>query len=357
MDLRFLVWPIAVVALLVACDRAPQSPSPPPGPPPGPQVEPTVVSLSMEGPQVVPIGETVQYTLLARLSNGSSRDVTTEATWSALPATRVTVAGPGLVTGRDRGEAGIHAQFKDRFANKSAAVVPAGTLPLFGKVREAGVPVPYGWLVSARVDVVAGIGTGLTTFTNGSGDYRLFGVAGEITLRATKAGYQPTDRVVNVADYQGADAIVELPLAMPRVDLSGTYTLTITAAETCGTGLGEGQLPADAKVRTRIVVVRQQGPNLSATFGDDTGYFLGHVHPTQADIFMGWTEEGWPGFVERMSPTQFIGVIGGVAISPVTPNRVAGLLNGSILVSDPSTDWWPPAASCVSTRHQFVMSR
>ena len=355
MDLRFLVWPIAVVALLVACDRAPQSPSPPPGPPPGPQVEPTVVSLSMEGPQVVPIGETVQYTLLARLSNGSSRDVTTEATWSALPATRVTVAGPGLVTGRDRGEAGIHAQFNDFYASKSAAVVPAGTLALFGKVREAGVP--YGWLGSAQVDVAAGIGAGLSTFTNLSGDYRLYGVAGEITLRVTKTGYQPTDRVVNVADYQGGDAIVELPLAMPRVDLSGTYTLTITAAEACGTGLGEGHLPADGKVRTYAVVVRQEGPTLWATLGEGAGYFLGHVYPTQADFFMGWTEEGWPGFVERMSPTQFIGVIGGVAISSVTPNRVSGLLNGSILVSDPSTDWWPPIASCVSTRHQFVMSR
>jgi hypothetical protein len=308
----------------------------------------------MEGPGVVPLGETVQFRLFAHLSNGSRRDVTTEAAWS-VTGTRLIVAGPGLITGRERGDAGVHASFNDRSDGKAVSVLLAGTFNLFGKVREAGSH--YGWLFGATLKVVSGVGTGLSASTTWAGEYRLSGVAGQIGLLVTRDGYQPTLQVVNVEDYQAAPAIIELSLAKPRVDLSGTYTITIAASDECGTGSDNGQLPENARVRSYAAEVVQDGPMVSVFLIDTGGSFLGQVDPMKAEFVMPYVEDGSPSFVDRISPSQLIGVFGTVVVTPVTPNHLAGMLNGSILVSDANSIWWPPFASCFSTRHRFVMSR
>ena len=302
----------------------------------------------------MPLGETVQFRLFAHLSNGSRRDVTTEAVWS-VTRTIVIVAGPGLITGRERGDAGVHARFNDLSDGKGVSVLLPGTFNLFGRVREAGSD--HGWLFGATLNVVSGVGTGLSAYTTWAGEYRLSGVGGQISLLVTRDGYQPTLQVVNVEDYQAAPAIIDLPLAKPRVDLSGTYTITIAASDECGTGFGAGQLPENARVRTYAAVVLQDGPRVSVTLVDSAGSFIGQVDPIQADFAMFYLEDGSPSFVDRISPSQIIGVYGTVVVAPVTPSHLAGMLNGSILVSDSNSIWWPPFASCFSTRHRFVMSR
>ena len=42
---------------------------------------------------------------------------------------------------------------------------------------------------------------------------------------------------------------VELPLLAPRVEVSGNYTLTLTAADECRLGVGEGHVPEEARMK------------------------------------------------------------------------------------------------------------
>jgi hypothetical protein len=63
--------------VLGACDDGPTRPSPPATPrPPAPV---TVIGLEIRGPGTVPPGESAQYSAIENKSDGSTRDVTTEA--------------------------------------------------------------------------------------------------------------------------------------------------------------------------------------------------------------------------------------------------------------------------------------
>ena len=77
---------IVVSAFLVACDRGPTTPGIP-----APAANNAIgVALEIVGPRSVAPGETVQLSMILRLSNGSTQDVTNETTWQTPRA-----AGPG----------------------------------------------------------------------------------------------------------------------------------------------------------------------------------------------------------------------------------------------------------------------
>ncbi len=63
---------IGVSAFLVACDRGPTTP----GIPAPPANNAIGVALEIVGPRSVAPGETVQLSMILRLSNGSTQDVT-----------------------------------------------------------------------------------------------------------------------------------------------------------------------------------------------------------------------------------------------------------------------------------------
>ena len=90
-------------------------PTPPVTPPP---TSPTLTDLSLLGPTwfvdnpVLEIGETVQLSLEAEYSDGSTESVTEEATWTSSNDHVATVIA-GLVTGRNLGGANVRAQFED----------------------------------------------------------------------------------------------------------------------------------------------------------------------------------------------------------------------------------------------------
>lgn len=65
-----------------ACNTSPTGPTM--WPPPASRGEPVLRNVELMGPQVVRPGESVQFSLLARMSDGSSRDVTSEARWSSV---------------------------------------------------------------------------------------------------------------------------------------------------------------------------------------------------------------------------------------------------------------------------------
>ena len=102
----------------------------------------------------------------------------------------------GLATGHDRGEAAVFASFGGRSSGKTVLVLPAGTFMLSGGVFDQGEPAP-----GVRIAVVAGPAAGLETVTD-SGGYRLYGVSGEVDVRATKPGYLDQTKRVTVTSNQ-----------------------------------------------------------------------------------------------------------------------------------------------------------
>ena len=103
-----------VMTLPVACGDPPTRPSTDVvvNPPPPPPSEPTVSSVLIEGPDTVPLGETAQFRVVARMTDGAARDLTETADWTA--SRQVALEGPGLVRGVTKGDAEIGARVETR---------------------------------------------------------------------------------------------------------------------------------------------------------------------------------------------------------------------------------------------------
>ena len=347
---------LALGGLLTACDKSPTGPSP------GRPSEPFISRVEIAGPRTVAPGETAQFSLIAHMTDGSSRDVTNEASWtSGYPA--VSIAGPGLITGRERGDAVISAAFDSAgqrlSVGKEVIVVPAGTYRLVGLVSEAGFST---WpVIGARLEVTTGAGAGLFTTTSVDGRYRLYGVSGETTIRVTKDGYQPLARTLAVADHQTID--IEMRPGVPREDRSGTYTLTITAAGDCRVGLGQGHLPEDVRVRSYTGVVTQRGAELEvvltgATFpvigGTAHDRFRGSVEPGRVVFLLNFDDGDWPDLLEQLATSTFL-VVHGTVVATGPADRLAGMLDGWFQVERDL--FFSHIAWCYSASHQFVLSR
>ncbi len=96
---------------------------------------PTVLALSISGPNSVQVGQTAQLQATAQLSDGSSQVVTGTATWSSGSPSVATVSA-GLVTGQAAGTSVINASYSGRTAQTTMTVTsnapPAPTKQLTG---------------------------------------------------------------------------------------------------------------------------------------------------------------------------------------------------------------------------------
>ena len=246
-----------VAAGLLACDNQP-SHSPGLNTPTTPGV--AIVRLEIAGPPSVPPGGTVQLTAIARLADGSSRDITQEAVWASSNRMVLTVSA-GRVTGVQTGEARALVGLGATSANREVVVVPQDTFRVVGLVTEADTPSSP--VVGATVAVTAGVGAGLTTNTGDDGRYKLYGLAGDVELRISKNGYQ-----TNVQQYRADDHAIlnaQLRLVNARRDLSGAYTLTIAAADECRL-----ELPEEVRVRNYRALVTLTGNQLDVRLEGST---------------------------------------------------------------------------------------
>ena len=221
---------LGLAAAITACEKSPAAPTPPPG---GGSSTPTATRLEITGPRAIVPGVPTQFTATVHLSDGSSRDVTTSASWRS-PWDAFVVSAPGLVTARWNGSVLLSAAYAGLTSTREVIAVPEGTFRLTGTVTD--VTAPAGPVSGALVEVKDGIGRGLSTRT-GNGFYVLHGVAGDIELRVTKEGYRTLDQRLVVTDHQALN--LDLPLAAPLPDVTGSWVLTITAADTCSTALPE----------------------------------------------------------------------------------------------------------------------
>ena len=350
-----LTTAVVLAWVLAACDKGPTGPStplPPPGSPPG--APGTLASIEITGPATVAPQATGQFRAIARYSDSTTRDVTTEASWLSSDTSVLSISATGLAAGLERGEATITASFEGRISVKGGVMVlPEGTYRVTGLVRDAGLPV-----MGARVEVISGAAQGLGV--NANGDYRLYGVAGDVELRATKEGYRENTQRLRITGHQAVN--FNLELSAPRDVVAGGYTLTIAAADEC-----RSALPEEARLRTYTAVLTQTGAVLGGTlegaefFHDSFGAlnrFSGAVQPNQVTFRFSAPFDYYfylPEVLERLTtPTSTYLAIVGDVITTESSGRRSGALNGVIETMNAT---FRRLASCRSRSHQFVLSR
>ena len=108
-------------AAVAACDKS--SPTEPTGPPPPAAV--TVTAVTVAGNVDVSEGSTSQLTATATLSDGSTENDTTQATWTSSNTMVATVSGTGLVTAIGTGTADISATYSGQTGRRTLQVLPA----------------------------------------------------------------------------------------------------------------------------------------------------------------------------------------------------------------------------------------
>ncbi len=362
---------LGLAAIVTACEKSPASPTPPPG---GSSGTPTPIRLEITGPRSIVPGVPTQFTATVQMSDGSSQDVTTSASWRS-PWDVFVVSAPGLLTARHNGTVALSAAYAGLTSTREVIAVPEGTFRLTGTVTD--VTAPAGPVSYALVEVKDGTGRGLDTHTAKNGFFVLHGVAGDIELRVTKQGYRTLDQRVVVTDHQTLN--LDLPLAAQLPDVTGAWVLTISAADTCSTAL-----PEEAMSRKYSAIIRQVGTDIridlsGARFATLDGWTANviddatsgaEVAPDSVQFYLG--ELGCVGYLyfcsgysvmEELVPSRFYLPSGRVTLA-ISPTVLSGELDGEIGIYTRSAqdypayvDRFPREASCRSSRHRVTFSK
>jgi Carboxypeptidase regulatory-like domain/Bacterial Ig-like domain (group 2) len=191
-----------------------------------PSVVPRSVTVT-----AVPTGAQYQLSAVAGFSDGSTQDVTSQATWSSSNPTVAMVTGTGLVTPVANGSALITASYQN-VSGSMALTVAAPSSPPSGPTPPPPGPPPQTYTLSGTLratplnESVAGVNIeamhgGLvvaTATTDGGGFYRLTGlIAQEYVVRMSKVGYYA--RTVDV--LVSGDTTRDLVMDRNRVALTG----------------------------------------------------------------------------------------------------------------------------------------
>jgi hypothetical protein len=332
------------------------------------------VSIVVDGPGQVPPGETGHYSATARYSDGSRRDVTSEAQWSTSDESVLSVTGVSTIVARARGEAVVRA----RLANyqhpgvRSVIVLPAGQFKLSVLVTEDQVTAP---IFDVRIEVVSGPEAGLAVSTDWTGRAVLYGVPADAQLRLTKEGYTSTVHSMRLDGHRGVS--LQMFPSGSRLNLPGQYQLTITSG-VCA----DGNLPDAVKTRTYtarmwnaglMIHVELSGADFavewcSLCFETRGNRFTGQTQALDARFTLfeyGPPEDGYdgqgyyPSLAERLPDGRFLSIAGRAIVAP-SADGYAGSLDGTIAVYDSLSQVESAGrvlASCRSNAHRFTLVR
>lgn len=347
---------VVVVGLIVACEQRTTGPGKVPTPIPA-----GVISLKITPPAAIAPGETVQFTAMGLLSNGSSEDDTRKVNWTAAPTSVLAITrNTGEATAQAAGDVTVWATYPTPCcaAQIAVTVLPANTYRLTGKVLESGLPVQ-----DAAITVVSGIGTGLSATTDSSGAYRIYGVAGPIQVRFAKPGYADIVKTFiaaqnDVLDFPDAHQTAAIP------SLAGTYTLTLTADPACPTAATRGipPLPDDFRQsRTYAALLTQDGPSVTVTLtGSEiaSGHnrFTGRVEPDAIEFQIGsyYYYYGLSNLITELLPASQEFEFGGQLHTQRSGSGIIGRLDGALeIVAPPGRI----TAQCVAPNNQVSLTR
>lgn len=343
---------VCIVVAVMSCNRSPAEPTPN-------SDTTTATRIDIDGPDVIAPDSTAQYRAIAHSTDGNNVDVTAQAIWQTSDPGVAHLTAPGVITAGHAGETAITARLQNNArAGLEVLVLQPGTYRVAGRVSESGQPV-----AGAAVEVIES--PGVATVTDASGDYRLYGVAGDVHLRVTKDGYKPTSTTLTVAANVTLDLTI-YQVSLPALD--GLYSLTLTA-DACGIA------PPNESTRTYDAQVTQDGPQLNvvlsgarfATVNDRGHGFNGRIVPDGiAFSLSGWDDYVYNGIYYNLvevltegpaGPTKLLTVSGSVSAT-ASQAGISGHLDGTIaaermLGEYGNEGYW----SCTSRKHHFALLR
>jgi hypothetical protein len=350
---------MALLTIVVACDKTPTAPTSLPPPTGTPPAAPSI-SVELEGPVRIAPGQSVQYTVVVHSSDGVAR-APSSTRWIASPPSFLQVDAFGLATGGQLfGGAAVTADViidgpggGARRVSKSVATLPDGTYRIFGTVvdEEFNVPVP-----NALVEVTPG---SLTTVTSSEGSYSLYGVAADAEFQITAYGYAPYRQHLRFSDsgiHLRQDFRLS-PSGQP-LNLAGNFTLAIDVIDGC---LNDRALPANLQHRAYDAVITQAGLALQVTLTEPRfsiiagggNRFGGRVNDSGATFDL---DADSVRVVERLPDGAFL-FLAGSAVSTGSAAGLAGTLDGYIESWDsrfPDADS-TPFGGCYG-RHSFRLT-
>ena len=208
---------VILLLMTIGCGSSPSSPQ-------APSNVPTVTSVTVTATST---GSQFQCAAVAGFSDGSTQNVTSQATWTSSNPSVATVTNTGLVTPLSNGSIDIAATHSGMTGTLHLAVTvpppsPAPTYILSGTVRDGSTGTA---LSGAQAEVIDGPDAGTIATTDGSGRYVLAGLrAGQFRMYFRNSGYDTLAATVSLSGDQTLDvAITRTPAAPPP---TGSYTLT-----------------------------------------------------------------------------------------------------------------------------------
>ena len=354
---------IVITMWAVGCHGSSTAPSPGVTPPPG--VTPTFISLAIQGPSRIAPGETAQFTATATMSDRTMQDYTTKVNWVAYPNNVLTVTrDTGQVTGVASGDAHVSVTapsdcWSGCHPNAAITVLPPNTYRLTGKVVESGLPVQ-----GATVTVLSGTGSGLSSATRYDGQYGLYGVAGTVQIKVTKAGYEDLVKTISVMQNDVLD-FPEARQSQRLPSIAGPYVLTLQPDPGCSTESFNNipALPSDLRQpRSYAVQLSQDGPSLHVAgaapmFLPPSDHFDGRIKPDGIEFQFG---DGYIGygpnnaFTAHLSPTQALSYEGLISAAQ-SGSAIVGRLDGEVQAFDVSA-LYRFIGDCRASNHKFAMT-
>jgi hypothetical protein len=305
-------------------------------------------------------GASVQLTAKGYLADGTSRDVTQDATWRFAPWSGVAAVTGGLIQAQRHGTDMLIVEHGSGdnlvWAQKEVFVMSDGTFALRGSLRDAS----SGESISgATVSVVGNPFS--TTQSRHDGSYVLSSVPPAADIAASMPGYRSKVQRVALADHNTQlDFALEEETSLTR--LVGTYRLTLAADPHCS--IQGTTFPDELRVRTYTAVLTQFGNELKVTLSGATFHpasgraFTGRVSPGLATfslIATYWYTSLFDGDVlEQPSPSTVLTISGRATMSTTT---LAGELDGTFEFQNLDEPPGSSGSSCSSPNHQFRMSR
>ena len=325
---------IAAVGLFIACGE-----DPPPTTPSRPTASP-FAAIQVSGPESVATGQTAQFVANIRQADGTTKAATImpNLRWRSSNTTLMTVSSSGVVIASltGKGEATVIADILPQGVirgTREVVVQPQGTYRLVGSVRESDAPtVP---VQSALVEVIPG-NSSLRTVTDSAGQFRLYGVPAQSSIRITGAGYETLEQALEL--NANVTRTFTLNVNGPRLALNGPFTISLDVMSPCSLSSALQHRTYDAVLTTTgtLVDVVLTEPRFRLDSSGNGNRFSGRVHGGGATFtlpyyfYYYYGLYGYPSIVERLGDSSFL-AFEGQATTTGTAAGVTGTLSGDII--------------------------
>lgn len=183
----------------------------------------TIISLLISG---CTSDDNFQCRATATLSNSTTQDVTTLATWSSSNSQIATISAAGVVSPLDAGNVEIRASYQGQNATRSVVLTRRRFL-LDGRIRETA-PSSATVVAGASMRIVDGTNAGATATSDGNAYYVFPSIeGGTFNVQVSKDGYEPLTQSVTLSANRNQDFF----LTPVRRTINETLTGTISGGD------------------------------------------------------------------------------------------------------------------------------